>query len=226
MAFISTAGLSGGVPHDRLLRMLQEVDVGQTADSKLDRYFDFHPPDTSPLLMDFSPRSSYDRELLLADYQSLPTEVSSHQNRARFQHHRDYVAMMRRQLFFETRDDSWRKLIPYASAQKMLKMLTEPLEPRLAALNILHAINRGEGIADNKHLPESLALQVRQVEAGTVRSYRVFPAAQFELLPREPAHASPYIEHSATALLLRFSDGTDLHAELVINLDVFEMSIV
>jgi hypothetical protein len=42
-------------------------------------------------------------------------------------------------------------------------------------------------------------------------------------VPQELAQSSPYIEHSPTALLLRFSDGEDLQAELVINLDVFEM---
>ena len=31
------------VQHDRLLRLLQEVDVGRTGDPKLDRLFDFHP---------------------------------------------------------------------------------------------------------------------------------------------------------------------------------------
>ena len=102
-------------------------------------------------------------------------------------------------------------------------LLTERLPPHAAALDIIHAINRGEGIVDNRRLRNKLALQVRQVESATVRSYRVYPSERFELVPKEPAQASPYLEHSPTALLLRFSDGTDLRAELVINLDIFEM---
>jgi serine/threonine protein kinase len=220
--FNSWAGV-GTVQHDRLLRLLEEVDVGRTGDAKLDRLFDFHPPDPAPSLMDFSPRGRYDRELLLATFQSLPTELRSHQNGPRFARHREYVAMLRRQHFFEARDDSWRDLIPYAAAKKMVGLLTERSDPRVAALEIIRAINRGEGIVDSRSLRGKLALQVRQVESGTVRSYRVFPSESFELVPQEPAQASPYLEHSPTALLLRFSDGTDLQAELVINLDVFEM---
>jgi serine/threonine protein kinase len=220
--FNSWAGV-GGVQHDRLLRLLQEVDVGQTPDAKLDRLFDFHTPDYSPLLMDFTPRGTYDRELLLATFQLLPAEISSHQNRSRFLRHREYVAMLRRRHFFEARDDSWRNLLPYGSAKKMIEILCKRPDPRAAAGEIIRAINRGEGIFDSKRLQGNLALQVRQVESATVRSYRVFNAEHFELVPQELAQSSPYIEHSPTALLLRFSDGEDLQAELVINLDVFEM---
>ncbi len=213
-----------GIPqHDRLLRLLQEVDIGKIGDAKLDRHFDFHAPDPSPSLMDFSPRGRYDRELLLAMFSSLPTEVRSHNNATRFARHREYVAMLRRRHFFEARDDSWRDLVPYTSAKKMLQMLSERPEPRTAALDIIRAINRGEGIVDTGKLAGNLALQVRQVEAATVRCYRVFPSDHFELAPQEPALASPYLEHSPTALLLKYSDTTGLQAELVINLDVFEM---
>jgi hypothetical protein len=133
------------------------------------------------------------------------------------------VAMMRRQHFFEARDDSWRELIPYESSKNMVALLANPPDPREAALDIIRAINRGEGIVDTRRLRGKLALQVRQVESATVRSYRVYPAENFELVPQEPAQASPYLEHSPTALLLKYRDGTDLQAELVINLDVFEM---
>jgi hypothetical protein len=133
------------------------------------------------------------------------------------------VSMLRRRHFFEARDDSWRNLIPYGTAFKMLAILTQRPDPKTEALKIIRAVNRGEGVFDNRRLRGKLALQVRQVEAGTIRSYRVFPSDRFELVPQEPAQASPYLEHSPTALLLRYTDGTELQAELVINLDVFEM---
>lgn len=220
--FNSWAGI-GTVQHDRLLRLLNEVDVGQTSDSKLDRAFDFHPPDPAPMLMDFSPRGRYDRDLLLAIYDGLPKDVTSHHNLPRFKRHRDYVAMLRRRYFFEARDESWRELVPYGAASKMLKLLESRPDPHVAAKEIIRAINRGEGVLDGRRLKGKLALQVRQVEAATVRSYRVFPAEKFELVPQEPAQASPYLEHAPTALLLRYRDGAELQAELVLNLDVFEM---
>jgi hypothetical protein len=131
--------------------------------------------------------------------------------------------MMRRRHFFEARDESWRNLIPYGAAAQMLDILTQRPDPRAEALKIIRAVNRGEGVFDNRRLKGKLALQVRQVDSATVRSYRVFPAERFELVPQEPCQASPYLEHSPTALLLRYNDGTELSAELVINLDVFEM---
>jgi len=220
--FNSWAGV-GTVQHDRLLRLLREVEVGQISDPKLDRSFDFHPPDASPGLMDFAPRVGYDRALLSAAYQALPGDIATHHNGPRFKSHREYVSMLRRRHFFEARDDSWRNLIPYGAASEMLAILTQRPDPKTEALKIIRAVNRGEGVFDNRRLRGKLALQVRQVEAATVRSYRVFPAERFELVPQEPAQASPYLEHSPTALLLRYADGTELQAELVINLDVFEM---
>ena len=221
--FNSWAGT--GVPDlkDRLLRLFREIEVGQTSDSKLDRMFDFHPPTPAPGLMDFAPRGTYDAELLNAAYEALPPEITTHHNGPRFKQHRTYVAMLRRRHFFEARDDSWHNLIPYGAASKMLAILTTRPDPKAEALKIIRAVNRGEGVFDNRRLRGKLSLQVRQVESATVRSYRVFPAERFELVPQEPAQASPYLEHSPTALLLRYSDGSELQAELVINLDVFEM---
>ncbi|HOA62129.1 MAG: protein kinase [Verrucomicrobia bacterium] len=220
--FNSWAGI-GAEQRDRLLLLLSQVDVGRTSDPRLDRSFDFHPPDPAPMLLDFSPRGRYDRELMLAIYDALPKEVTTHANQKRFERHREYVAMLRRRHFFEARDDSWKNLIPYGAASKLLKLLTEKPDPQTAAKDIIRAINRGEGILDSRRLKGKLALQVRQVEAATVRSYRVFPAQGFQLLPQEPAQASPYLEHAPTAMLLHYSDDTDLQAELVLNLDVFEM---
>ncbi len=220
--FNSWAGI-GTAQHDRLLRLLREIEVGQTSDPKLDRTFDFHEPEPAPGLMDFAPRAGYDRELLSAAYKERPVEIATHHNGARFKYHRDYVAMLRRRHFFEARDDSWRNLIPYGAAAQMLDILTRRPDPRAEALKIIRAVNRGEGVFDNRRLKGKLALQVRQVDSATVRSYRVFPAERFELVPQEPGQASPYLEHSPTALLLRYNDGTELSAELVINLDVYEM---
>jgi hypothetical protein len=220
--FNSWAGI-GGDKRDRLLRLLRDVDVGQTCDPKLDRSFDFHPPDPAPALMDFEPRGRYDRELFVALYRDLPSDLATKGNHPRFLRHREYVAMLRRRHFFEARDDSWKNLIPYGAAGKMLELLAERPDPHEAAKAMIRAINRGEGLLDNRQLRGKLALQVRHVESATVRSYRVFSADNFELLPHDPAALSPYLEHAASGLLLRYTDKTGLKAELVITLDVFEM---
>ena len=74
---------------------------------------------------------------------------------------------------------------------KMLAILIQRPDPKTEASKIIRAVNPGEGVFDNRRLRGKLALQVRQVEAGTVRSYPVFPSDRFELVPQEPAQASP-----------------------------------
>ena len=212
-----------GSTSDRLLRQLRAVDVGKTSEPKLDRLFDFHAPDPAPALMDFEQRGNYDRDLLNRMYADLPGDIVSLGNNERFRMHRNYVAISRRRHFFECRDNSWRTLVPYPSARRMVEMIDGKIDPRSATLEMIRAINRGEGVFDSSRLRGKLTLQVRQVDGATVRSYRVFPADRFRLTKQEPAQASPYLEHSPMALLLNYEGEGGLKAELVINLNVYEM---
>jgi len=130
--------------------------------------------------------------------------------------------MARRRAFFERRDSGWRGMLPYRSAERMLKMVRGESMAELALPEVLQAINRGEGLLDPTRLSDSLALQVRQVERGTVRSYRLYDANKFHLAVSDAASRARFVEHIPDALILRFS-GQGSEAELVINLDVFEM---
>jgi serine/threonine protein kinase len=210
---------------DRLVRLLREADIGITCDAKLDRGFDFRPPDPAPALTEFEGRGKYDRELLKAIHGDLPKDIASLKGTARFQKHRDYVTTIRRLHFFECRDSSWRTLLPYKAAARMLELIQGKEDPKVAAAEIIRAINRGEGVFDSNRLTGKLALQVRNVEGGTMRSYRVFPADRFTLAARTLAEGSPFLEHAPSALVLRYDGGKSYHTppELVINLDVFEM---
>jgi hypothetical protein len=222
--FNSYAATGNGKPKDRLLKLLSELDVAKTNDPKLDRAFDFHPPSPAPALMEFDARATYDRELLTVIHDDLPLDYTVRENPSRLNQHRRYVAMLRRRHFFEARDESWRRLVPYDAAGRMLSLLENNPDPAVSALKIIEAINRGEGISQTSRLRNKLALQVRQVESGTLRSYRVFDASHFTLVAQEPAFESVYLEHSPSALLLRYKNPvTLLEGELVINLDVFEM---
>ncbi len=222
--FNSYSAVGEDQPKDRLLRLLKEIDVAKTNDPKLDRAFDFHPPDPAPALMDFDSREGYDRDLLKSVYADLPLDYTARENPIRLALHRRYVEMLRRRHFFEARDKSWKRLIPYDAGSRMLELLQDNPDPDGSALKIIAAINHGEGISRTSRLKGKLALQVRQVDSGVLRSYRVFDASHFTLVAQESAHESRYIEHSPSALLLRYRNpDTDLTGELVINLDVFEM---
>jgi hypothetical protein len=114
-------------------------------------------------------------------------------------------------------------MLPYRSADDMLAVVrgqrdaTELLEP------VLLAINRGEGLSSPQRLGNNLALEVRHVEGGSVRSYRLYPGTRFSLILKDQATRSRFVEHMPAGLILRYCGDADLEAELLVTLDVFEM---
>lgn len=207
---------------DRLLTLLQDMDVGAASDPRLDRSLDFVSPAQDRSRFGFADRGRYDHDVLRALYENLPRDFSGKPTPHRTETHRRYVAMARRRAFFERRDGGWRAMLPYRSGDRMLKMVRREAMPELALPEVLQAINRGEGLLDPTRLAGSLALQVRQVERGTIRSYRLYDADRFQLTIRDGASRARFVEHMPDALVLSFDDQGN-QAELVINLDVFEM---
>jgi serine/threonine protein kinase len=222
--------LGGGEPNgDRLISLLAEVDVGRLEDPRFDRGLDFVQPDDRALFR-FEQRGNFDYEVLKRLFGDLPRGVTEVSVRQRAQVHREYVAMARRKHFFERRDTGWERMLPYRSAKRMVDIVRGIESPVPLITELLHAINRGEGLQCPERLGGSLALQLRHVEHGTVRSYRLFPADGFSLeVQTQAADAAKerFIEHLPTGLLLRFF-GQGFGAtssELIINLDVFEMLV-
>lgn len=219
--------MGGGQPtSDRLLTLLGELDVGKQEDPRFDRGLDFVQPDDRALFR-FERRGQFDFEVLKRLFGDLPrggTEVSVRQ---RSRKHREYVAMARRKHFFERRDASWEKMLPYRSAKRMVEIVRGESSIDALTSEILHAINRGEGLQRPERLGTSLALQLRQVEHGTVRSYRLFPVEGFGLQVQDFAANARFVEHLPTGLLLKFQGQGfgAISSELIINLDVFEMLV-
>ena len=135
--------------------------------------------------------------------------------------------MARRKHFFERRDASWEKMLPYRSAKRMVEIVRGEMPIDELTSEILHAINRGEGLQRPERLGASLALQLRQVEHGTVRSYRLFPVEGFGLQVQAFAAKARFVEHLPTGLLLKYQGqgAGAISSELIINLDVFEMLV-
>ncbi|MCE0447420.1 hypothetical protein LT493_34005 [Streptomyces tricolor] len=71
---------------------------------------------------------------------------------------------------------------------------------------------------------EPLALQVRAVPGGTVRSHRLFPAADFTIAVARPP-SSPYVETSPREIVVRHQpeDGRAHRAQLTVRLDLYEL---
>lgn len=209
---------------DRLLTLLSDLDVGKQEDPRFDRGLDFVQPDDRGLFR-FERRGQFDFDVLKRLFGDLPRGLSDASVRQRARKHREYVAMARRKHFFERRDASWEKMLPYRSAKRMVEIVRGETSIDSLTSEVLHAINRGEGLQQPERLGASLALQLRQVEHGTVRSYRLFPVEGFGLQVLDFAAKARFVEHLPTGLLLKFQSqgAAAISSELIINLDVFEM---
>lgn len=212
-----------GPSADRLLTLLAEVDVGSGDDPRLDRMLDFVSPEDDRSLFRFERRSNYDRDILRRIFEELPRDFSGRPTTHRAEAHRRFLAMARRRAYFERRDPAWRSMLPYKAADQLLSVVTgeRPAEPLLESL--LMAINRGEGLSRPHRFGPNLALEVRRVEGGTVRSYRLYPRERFSLSLNDEGSRSRFVEHAPSGLVLRYQDQGRLVAELLVSLDVLEM---
>lgn len=217
----------GGVEgsNDRLISLLREIDVAEVSNPDLDRELGFLNPKTKAMSrFSFAERAGYDDELIETLFRNLSHDYSS-KNRARLiAKHRNYLSHMRRRHFFERRDGGWKEMLPYGSITPFLKAIEEPgAKSSEEVTTVLWAINRGEGLSDPARLDKQLALRVRQVDKGTIRSYRLFDGNQFVLRTEQETATHPFLECLSQALVLLYDSGDGHKAKLRINLDIYEM---
>lgn len=228
--FYFNSWLGGGEgSNDRLISLLREIDVAEVSNPDLDRELGFLNPKTKAMSrFSFAERTGYDDELVEALFRNLPRDYSS-KNRARLiAKHRNYLSHMRRRHFFECRDSHenrpWEKMLPYGHINPFLDAIEQPGAKSAEEVTaILRAINRGEGLSDPARLGNQLALRVRQVDKGTLRSYRLFDGDHFTLRTEQETAPHPFLECLSQALVLLYDSGDGHKANLRINLDIYEM---
>lgn len=211
--------------NDRLIALLREIDVAEVSNPDLDRELGFLNPKIKAMSrFSFAERAGYDDELVATLFRNLPRDYSS-KNRARLiAKHRNYLSHMRRRHFFERRDIGWKEMLPYGSINPFLDAIEQPGAKSADEVTaILRAINRGEGMNDPARLGNQLALRVRQVDKGTIRSYRLFDGDHFTLRTEQENAAHPFLECLSQALVLLYDSGDGHKASLRINLDIYEM---
>lgn len=208
---------------DRLLSLLREIDVGEATNPDIDRALDYLPPGAREMVrFSFAHRSDYDSQLLDRMHGELPRDSAIGTAAQRVSDHREYVAMLRRRQFFERRDDKWTEMLPYRKWDEFWRLVTGKSQPGIYLDDLLTAINRGEGLNDPKRLGNTLALRVRVVEHGTIRSYRLFPVDKFQLI-LPVTGSNDFVEHIPQTLRLIYSSPSGHQAELLVSLDVYEM---
>jgi len=162
--------------------LLKDVDIGTSTGPQLDRRLDYVSPLADRALMTFEQRGTYDRDILHKLFSDLPRGWSGQATNSQMRAHRGFVGMARRRYFFEClEDERWRHMLPYRAAGRLLDFVERRSPATVGLYEVLSAINRGEGLADPERLHSSLALQVRTVEGGSIRSYRLFPKHRFRL---------------------------------------------
>lgn len=220
--FNSWMGGGGLETGDRLLAQLAETDPGSVPDPRLDRRLDFSGPGDERALLPFERRGDYDRRLLSRLFGDL--QRTGEPDPRIVEAHRQYLAMARRRFYFESRgDEGWRRMVPYRSAWRMLGMVLDPESAREELPWLVASLNRGEGITEPARLGNSLALRVRDVERGTIRSYRLFEADRLRIEARGPGAAARFVEHAPDVVLLRYAPASGPDAVLRLDLDLLEM---
>ncbi|MCM7168347.1 methylation-associated defense system protein kinase MAD6 [Enterobacter quasiroggenkampii] len=207
---------------DRLLNLLRETDIAKGSDVRLDRGLDFLGLDAVDWLQ-FEQRSEHENQILANAHHSLPKGTALNESKERYQSHRIVVGMLRRKAYFERRGENWQTLLPYRSAKLLIRYLENSALMNEAKSLAINAINRGEGLHNPMYFNGQLAMQVRKVHLGTIRSYRLFPSDVFSIEVKDSAMNSSFVEHSSQSLLLKYQDATGLTAELELDLDLFEM---
>ncbi|WP_328463492.1 protein kinase [Actinoplanes sp. NBC_00393] len=217
--FNSWIGPAGG--RDRLLALLAQLDVAAVADPALDRRLDYVGPDAGRALMTVDQRGDYDQRLLDDAFARLPRGAAA--NPAETEAHRRYLAAARRRFYFECVDEERSsRMLPYRSARTFTELLAHPDRVPGHLPDLITAINRGEGLSGAAVSGGALALQVRAIPGGTVRSYRLFPADSLRLRP-SGGPASAYLEGGCQELVLSHHGPGGHEARLRIRLDLFEL---
>jgi serine/threonine protein kinase len=221
--FYFNAWRGGEGSADRLLSLLREIDVGEATNPDIDRTLDYLPPSAREMArFTFAQRNDRDSQLLDAMHRELPRDSAASGAPRRVADHREYVAMLRRRQFFERRDEGWKEMLAYRTADEFWQLVTGNDTPSIHLDDLLAAINRGEGLSDPRRLGNTLALRVRAVDRGTIRSYRLFPGDRFQLaLPA--TGSSEFLEHIPQALRLVYAGPSGQEAELLVGLDIYEM---
>ena len=210
---------------DRLIKLLQEIDVAQVSNPALDRELGFLSPDHKKMArFNFGLRPIYDEELIGLLFNNLPRDFSLKRRNHHISKHQNYLSHMRRKHFFECRDEEqWKVMLPYKTLDQFIDTIDSEDSSDESIKWILMAINRGEGLSNPNRLGLQLALRVRKVEKGTIRSYRLFDGNRFSFQSQAGVIAHPFLETFPQNITLHYDSGDGHTANLTIHLDVYEM---
>jgi len=212
---------------DRVVRLLQAVDVGRVENPALDRRLYHHPWSAVPW-MSVESRSGYEQKVLAAQVKKAIGPEDSDDTLRVLAAQRGLMSSLRRRAFFERRDEGWRKMLPYRSLLDLERVLTlengpEAEEARQHLLgDIVEAISMLEGVRHPRMRREFLCLRATRTKNASLLSFRLFARSNFSLVVDQRTTLGRYIELSPDSLRL-VADAKVGRASMRISLDLLEM---
>jgi serine/threonine protein kinase len=203
---------------EELLRDIAQLDPGRFPQPRLDRYLHFHQ----------SPADGATRAKAFLDTHDLSPQ--------RFLSEREWLAAMKRRLYFEQVDDHTAEG-PNHGARVIPLTTADSLTPYRYAHQFIEALGGDEALLDT--LKERLALGILRSDGINVSSQagqlgikvnasdeqrliilKQFPLKRFQLDVSRPSAGMDMVESIPETLRLRSSDGS---YQLMITLDLFEL---
>lgn len=217
---------------DRLVALLRQIDPAEVANPADDRTLHFQT--LSHLrLMTFDGRSQL-ATTWLEDWE-LKIGWDAAQNKETLATHRKKHAIMRRRAYFERRDEGWLQMLPYQQLDTFRTVIqTDPnTDEKWANLKgiLVTGISNAEGARNPELANANICLRASQMSKVKVKSFRLFPAADFKLrLPHLLSGQDRYLEYTPDQLIF-YHDPEDpsnrvtsaRNAELVVSLDLLEL---
>ena len=226
-AFAATDVVRKGSIDDRLVRLLREVDVGRVESPREDRLLARRPESAVPW-MTFESRSSQATTVIGALESDAPDFQGGLPLGEYLIRQRATLGRRRRWAYFERRDDGWKGMVPFRALDLLEAATAGANEAEQVTAReefkrrVIEAISRGEGVTDPDLLSRYLALRVSRVKHPRLRTYRLFPAADFELSVERGGALSRFLEMAPDHVELRATPRLG-PARLKVSLDLLEM---
>jgi serine/threonine protein kinase len=218
---ISDNTANDSAKQDRLIKLIRETDVAETAVPSLDRdlYFGLHQ---SEHFLDFEERTNH----LLDQFNDRKIMIPLHDQTDQIQ--KDILTIQKiavRHQYFEGKIN-YPSRLPYHSVFDFHDLLIGKNgghEEMMTSTkqSIAKAISLNEGCNNETIYGQSLVLSSAQVKDPISKSYRLFALTDFELIINSSQHLTNYLEYEPDSLIFRSLN--DRKVTLTISLDLFEM---
>jgi len=216
---------------DRMIAILQEVDVADMPLPKLENHLYFHNPKTEldeSIFFKGDTAAAPDLDYLESYFMNKP-EGTSDKDDGKKQSADTFLTAMKRKVFFEGNDHYLKEqfavnhysFMPYKYFERFVTFLKTNSDPNHDLRNdLVLAISKSEKIYNDEVGRENVCISSNSLKKSTTKAFYGFKAADFEVVLPGIGKQTNYIEYFPDHIIFRHTDKT---ASLEINIDLFEV---